>query len=70
MKILNITPPSLKTMSDKDIAQLHKQIHAVFKIVKQYRTLQIEFDKMLEYKHFIIVRELNSRDLDHNTPLR
>lgn len=69
MKILRITPQSLSRIDDIEINTIHNTIHNIYKLVRQYRSLQTEFYDMLKLKHFMVVRELNKRDIDHNTHL-
>ncbi len=70
MKIIDIIPTKLKSISDEEIETLHLRTHQIYLTVIQRRSLTLEFADLLREKHNMIIRELRIRDIEHKTPMR
>ena len=70
MKIIDITPTKLKSLSDEQIETLHLRTHQIYLNIIQRRSMLLEFGDLLREKHNFIIRELRLRDIEHKTPMR
>ncbi len=68
MKLTDITSQSIKTISNKELFNLHFRIHQLYAIGNA-RSPQAGYLSMLEEKHWRLVAEIQRRGYTHTTPL-
>lgn len=69
MKIVDITPNKIRSISDDELTNMHSRIHSVYMSIKQRKSTLMEFGNILRDKHNIIVRQMRIRDIEHKTPI-
>jgi hypothetical protein len=69
MKLISITPNSIKKISNQELNSLHRRVHQLFGVSKKRQHLNKEYVRFLISVHAILIMEMNKRNLKHNTPL-
>ena len=70
MLIQNLNIISIRRLNDSELIQHHDKIHKIYRVIRQYRFIEIEFGMLLKEKHKLVVNEINKREIDFDrTPL-
>ena len=68
MRLNDITAPTIKSISTKELVNLHYRIHQLYG-GSENRDSSSGYMKMLEEKHSILANEMIRRGFKHETPL-
>lgn len=69
MKLTEITPISIKKVSNQELNSLHRRIHQLYGVSKKKHHINKEYVRFLISVHAILAMETNKRNLKHKTPL-
>lgn len=69
MKVINLNLNKIRSMDDTEIEKLHTKLHKLHRIVRQNKSVEIEFGDILREKHKLVVSSLISRGIDHKTTI-
>ncbi len=68
MKINEITPSSIKKVSDIELLNLHYRLHQLYQNAKKRGDTSLA--KKYKYYHNLVVKEIDHRKLKHRSPLK
>lgn len=68
MKITEINPESVKTISDRELLNMHRRCHQLYTMYR--RSHWKNKSEMIKTAHIDIVNEMERRGMKHNSPLK
>lgn len=67
MKLVQVTTETVNRSTNRDLLNMHYQIHQIYRLVKLERSNMSK--DILQEKHLVIVQEMKKRKIRHNTTL-
>ena len=69
MRLIDINSETIKKVNNKEIISLHRRIHQLYILAIKRKPTKKEFILFLEKTHEILLKEMNKRQIIHNSPL-